>query len=478
MSAFSSYLDRGKTSEYSQAQISLKQGYLQLGLLDRGSLIYNRIVLMAGDILVALIILLTAVNYTLNLSTIPLWAGLFIPVVLFFSFLCEVYQPDKWIFRDRLIRSFVAVFLSFLLLALVPRNPDTSLWHLSGTMLMFFLLQNIWQSLLHKSNDAHFFAEKILVIGTGTTAETVEALIQKSSGKYVLTGFIQTTTDPVSVDASKILGSFDDIVTLSRQTRTNMIVIALTERRGNLETDKLVSCKLMGIKIVDYPSFYERVTGKIPVEHITPGWLVQSRGFLITPFIRLLKKMLDLVFASILLILSLPIFPMIALAIKLDSPGPIFYFQKRVGLYGKLFTIYKFRSMHVPPDDVSSAAWASENDPRITRIGKLIRRTRLDELPQLINVLKGDMSFIGPRPEQPEFVAQISRVAPYYPQRHAIKPGITGWAQVMYPYGASIGDAVEKLRYDLYYINNLSLFLELYILFETIKILLFRRGGR
>jgi sugar transferase (PEP-CTERM system associated) len=433
---------------------------------------------MAGDILVAFIILSIAVNYTFDLSTTPVWVVSFIPAVLFFSFLSEVYQPDKWIFRDRLIRSFVAVFLSFWVLALLPRNPDTSLWQLSGVTTLFFLFQNIWQSLLHKSNDAHFFAEKILVIGTGTTAGNVENLIRDSSGKYAFAGFIKTPTDSVSIDPSKILGSFDDVVAIARQTRANIIVIALTERRGNLVTEKLVTCKLMGIKILDYPTFYERVTGKIPVEHINPGWLVQSQGYLITPFIRLLKKILDLIFSSILLVLCLPLFPLIALAIRLDSPGPVFYFQKRVGLDGQLFTIYKFRSMHVQPNDESSAAWASENDPRITRVGKLIRRARLDELPQLVNVLKGDMSFIGPRPEQPEFVAQISRVAPYYSQRHAVKPGITGWAQVMYPYGASIGDAVEKLRYDLYYINNLSLFLELYILFETVKIMLFRRGGR
>ncbi len=449
-----------------------------MGLLDRGSLIYNRIVLMAGDILVALIILSIAVNHTFDLSATPLWAISFIPAVLFFSFLSEVYQPEKWIFRDRLIRSLVAVVLSFLVLAVLPRNPDTSLWQLSGVITLFFLFQNIWQSLFHKSNDAHFFAEKILVIGTGTTAGNVESLIRESSGKYAFAGFIKTPTDSVSIDRSKILGSFDDVVAIARQTRANIIVIALTERRGNLVTEKLVTCKLMGIKILDYPTFYERVTGKIPVEHINPGWLVQSQGFLITPFIRLLKKILDLIFSSILLILCLPIFPLIALAIRLDSPGPVFYFQKRVGLNGQLFTIYKFRSMQTQPDDGANAAWASENDPRITRIGKLIRRARLDELPQLVNVLKGDMSFIGPRPEQPEFVDQISRVAPYYSQRHAVKPGITGWAQVMYPYGASIGDAVEKLRYDLYYINNLSLFLELYILFETVKIMLFRRGGR
>ncbi|MCF8090910.1 MAG: TIGR03013 family PEP-CTERM/XrtA system glycosyltransferase [Desulfotignum sp.] len=449
-----------------------------MGLLDRGSLIYNRIVLMAGDILAGLTILAVVVSQSREMDTIALWVVLFIPVVLFFSFLCEVYQPQKWIFKERLIRSFAAITLSLLFLAFFPAHPDMGFWQLFGVMFVFFLAQNTWQSLFHKSNDAHFFAEKILVIGTGTIAQTVENLIQKSPGKYALIGYIRTPKDPVSVDTSKIIGHFDDIVTIARQTHAHAIVIALTERRGNLMTEKLVTCKLMGVKIVDYPSFYERLTGKIPVEHINPSWLVQSRGFLITPFIRLLKKLLDLGFASMILIICLPFLPLVALAIKLDSSGPVFYFQQRVGLNGNLFTIYKFRSMQVGSEQDSGATWAREDDPRTTRVGTLMRRTRIDELPQLVNVLKGEMSFIGPRPERPEFVEQISRVTPYYAQRHAVKPGITGWAQVMYPYGASLGDAVEKLRYDLYYINNLSLFLELYIIFETIKIVLFRRGGR
>ncbi|MCA1787196.1 MAG: glycosyltransferase, partial [Desulfobacteraceae bacterium] len=247
-----------------------------MGLLDRGSLIYNRIVLMAGDILAGLAILVLVINQSGERVGLPLWAVLCIPVILFFSFLCEVYQPEKWMFKERLVRSFVAIALSFLVLVCLPGRPDEGFWQLSGTILLFFLVQNTWQSLFHKSNDAHFFAEKILVIGTGTTAKTVENLIQKSPGKYALVGYIRTPTDPVSVEAHQIMGDFDDIVTIARQTHANAIVIALTERRGNLVTAKLVTCKLMGVKIVDYPSFYERVTGKIPVEHINPGWLVQS----------------------------------------------------------------------------------------------------------------------------------------------------------------------------------------------------------
>lgn len=430
---------------------------------------------MAGDVLAGAIILLPIL---LSLGSLPVWGVWFIPVILFFSFLCEVYQPEKWIFKERLLRSSVAVSLSLVVLALFPNHPEAGLLKLFTSVLLFFLVQNCWQSLFHKSNDAHFFAEKIIVIGTGETARNVENLIPSSPGKYALKGYVQTPMDPVSVDPGKILGHIDDIVEISRRTRANAIVIALTERRGNLVAQKLVTCKLMGVKIIDYPSFYELVTGKIPVEHINPSWLVQSSGFLITPFIRLLKKILDLLLSTILLVICLPFFPVIALAIKMDSPGPVLYFQKRVGLNGRPFTIFKFRSMRTDSEKETGAAWAEEDDPRVTRLGAFIRRTRIDELPQLINVLKGDMSFIGPRPERPEFVEQISRVTPYYNERHAIKPGITGWAQVMYPYGASLGDSVEKLRYDLYYINNLSLFLELYIVFETIKIVLFRRGGR
>ena len=304
-----------------------------------------------------------------------------------------------------------------------------------------------------------------MVIGTGEFALNVEHLIAESPGKYELAGYIRPPMDPVTVPEEKILGDLDQIVDIARITQARAIVIALTERRGNLTAAKLVTCKLMGVRILDYPSLYELMTGKIPVEHINPSWLVQSSGFLITPFIRTLKKILDLFFSSLLLLICLPFFPLVALMIKLDSPGPVFYFQKRVGLNGKPFTIYKFRSMAMDSEKGTGASWASEDDPRITKFGAFMRKARIDELPQIFNVLKGDMSFIGPRPERPEFVAQISKVTPYYEERHAIKPGITGWAQVMYPYGASLGDSVEKLRYDLYYINNLSMFLELLIRF-------------
>jgi len=316
------------------------------------------------------------------------------------------------------------------------------------------------------------------VIGTGDVAQEVERMVAASSGKYLLSGYIATPTDPVTVEKNRIVGKMDDIVLLCRQYKVHSIIMALTERRGNLAIHKLVSCKLMGVRIVDYPNFYESMTGKIPVEIINPSWLVQSSGFLITPFIRAMKRIFDIILSSLVLLITLPFFPIIVIMVKYKSPGPVFYFQQRVGKQGKDFTIYKFRSMGTDAESKEGVAWAKENDPRITQFGHILRKTRIDELPQLVNVLKGEMSFIGPRPERPQFVEKICEVTPYYMERHAVKPGITGWAQVMYPYGASLGDSVEKLRYDLYYINNLSIFLELLIVFETIKIILFRRGSR
>jgi len=446
-----------------------------LGLLSKGSLVRNKIILPTGDVLAGITALLPVF---IPASPLPLWALFFIPSVLIFSFLCEVYQPEKWTIKERLVRSSLALIFSFILLFFLPADLPTDFQALLTCLVLFFVLQNGWQILFHKSSDALFFAEKIIVIGTGATAENVETLIEQSPGKYALLGYVETPTDPVSVDRTKIIGTIDNIVEMARNLHARAIVIALTERRGNLVVDKLVTCKLMGVRILDYPSFFELMTGKIPVEHINPSWLVQSNGFLITPFIRSLKKVLDLIFASILLCLCLPFFPFIAILIKLDSHGPILYFQQRVGRNNKPFTIYKFRSMARDSEKHTGASWARENDPRVTSFGAFMRKTRIDELPQLLNVLKGNMSFIGPRPERPEFVEQITKVTKFYSERHAIKPGITGWAQVMYPYGASLGDSVEKLRYDLYYINNLSIFLDLLILFETIKIVLFRRGGR
>jgi sugar transferase (PEP-CTERM system associated) len=229
---------------------------------------------------------------------------------------------------------------------------------------------------------------------------------------------------------------------------------------------------------VDAPSFYEKMTGKLLLENITPSWFIFSDGFRITAHVRLVKRVSDVLFSLAGLILVLPFIPIIALAIRLDSPGPVFFRQIRVGEREKNFLLYKFRTMRQDAEKGSGAVWAQERDPRITRLGNFLRKSRIDEIPQLFNVLMGDMSLVGPRPERPEFIEKLKEVIPYYSERHFVKPGVTGWAQVRYPYGASIEDALEKLRYDLYYIKNLTISFDLMIILETVKVVLFRRGGR
>jgi sugar transferase (PEP-CTERM system associated) len=220
------------------------------------------------------------------------------------------------------------------------------------------------------------------------------------------------------------------------------------------------------------------VAGKLLVENIQPSWFIYSSGFRNTPFRRFFKRIPDVVWSLLSILLALPLFPLVALAVKLDSPGPVLFKQQRVGEGGRDFSIFKFRTMGQDAEKTTGAVWATENDPRITRLGGILRKTRLDEIPQLFNVLRGEMSFVGPRPERSEFVTQLSETIPYYNKRHFIQPGVTGWAQICYPYGASAEDALEKLRYDLYYIKNYSILLDLSILLETVKTVIYGRGGR
>jgi len=450
-----------------------------MGESAKGSLIKKQMILMGGDAIAAMVILIVWIIGAKGFIQIfsDLWVSGFAPVLIFSSYLCEVYNIRPWLFKTVLVRSAIANAVSLVILILLTKASSIPL-HMIFGVLFFLVFQNLWQVIYEAAHQSPFFSKNVLVIGTGPAAQEVEQLIEASQGKYLLSGYIATATDPVSVDENKIVGKMEEIVSLCRQHKAHSIVMALTERRGGLAIQKLLSCKLMGVRIIDYPNFYESMTGKIPVESINPSWLVQSNGFLITPFIRVMKRIFDIVLSTLVLLITLPFFPVLVVLLKYKSPGPVFYFQKRVGKDGKEFTIYKFRTMGTDAESRGGVAWARENDPRVTRFGHFFRKARIDELPQLVNVLKGEMSFIGPRPERPEFVEKICEITPYYMERHAVKPGITGWAQVMYPYGASLGDSVEKLRYDLYYINNLSVFLEFLIVFETIKVILFRRGGR
>ena len=259
----------------------------------------------------------------------------------------------------------------------------------------------------------------------------------------------------------------------------DILVTAMSEKRGTMPLEEMLRCRMHGLPVISGEDFFETMAGRIMVRHIRPSWLVFSpRGFKTTALQRLSKRLFDLAVSLVGLVLSSPLAALTALAVRLDSKGPIIYRQTRTGQKGKVFQVYKFRSMISEAEVGTGPVWSSENDPRITRVGRFIRKTRLDEIPQMWNVFKGDMSFVGPRPERPEFVKQLVKEIPFYDERHNVKPGITGWAQVCFPYGSSVAASMEKLSYDLYYIKNAGLGTDLAILFQTLKIILFGGGGR
>ncbi|MDY6845023.1 MAG: TIGR03013 family XrtA/PEP-CTERM system glycosyltransferase, partial [Thermodesulfobacteriota bacterium] len=276
----------------------------------------------------------------------------------------------------------------------------------------------------------------------------------------------------------KIIGSYSQLPQIAEEKEVDKIVVALSERRGTMPLKELLECKLKGIKVIDGSNFYECLTGKISVENLYPGWLIFSEGFSMYKISKTLKWILDTVVSVIGLVLCSPLIIISIVLIKIDSPGPAFFKQERVGKNDKVFNLLKFRSMKCDAELDTGPIWAQTSDNRITRVGKIIRKTRIDEIPQLFNVLRGDMSLVGPRPERPFFIEKLEKEIPYYTQRHSTKPGITGWAQIKYSYGASVEDATEKLKYDLYYIKNMSILLDLVIIFETIKVVLFGKGSR
>jgi sugar transferase (PEP-CTERM system associated) len=268
------------------------------------------------------------------------------------------------------------------------------------------------------------------------------------------------------------------LVNLVRERRVHRVIVAMTDRRGTLPVEELLALRLSGVKIEEATSWLEKITGRIEVDHLYPSWLIFTEGFQLSPLGQILRRLLNLAAALSGLILTLPLLPLIALAVRLDSRGPVLYRQKRVGRGGTQFFCYKFRTMRNDAEADTGATWATDDDPRITRIGRFLRTSRLDEIPQLWCVLKGDMHFVGPRPERPEFVEWLSQEIPYYGVRHVVRPGVTGWAQISYKYGNTLEDAREKLQYDLYYIKNASVGLDLMIMFQTIKIVLLGRGAR
>jgi sugar transferase (PEP-CTERM system associated) len=295
-----------------------------------------------------------------------------------------------------------------------------------------------------------------------------------------LVGFVDP--DPARIGASVInpgvIGTVSDIPHIVRERHVDRVVVGLADSRGKLSMDELLTMKVnLGVRFDHLASVYERYTGKIAVENLRPSWMIFSEGFDHSRALAATKRSFDVFLAGLGLLIAAPIMLGVAIATRLSSPGPVFYHQLRVGKEGRTFTIHKFRSMCIDAEAQTGPVWATVEDPRVTSVGRFLRRTRLDEVPQLWNVLCGDMSFVGPRPERPEFVADLSKEIPYYGQRHAVRPGVTGWAQVRHRYASSVEGSVEKLQYDLFYIKHMSIAFDLFILLETVKTVLVRVGS-
>ncbi len=343
-----------------------------------------------------------------------------------------------------------------------------------GLLLVRGLLLTTWRGALMQ--------QRILIVGTGREAHSVASdLKARRAHGHSVVGFYPSgeTHESVPDKRFNIFSSALSINDIIQRHDINQIIVAVKEQRGgSVPMDQLLSARIQGIPVLDLAAFYERTTGEVQLDSLKASWLVYGQGFAQSTARIAIKRVFDIVSSSILLLLAAPIMLLTMVAIKLESEGPVIYRQERVGLGGKGFMCLKFRSMRTDAEKDGVAVWAKKNDSRVTRVGAFIRKTRVDELPQLFSVLKGEMSMVGPRPERPSFVEQLKQQIPYYDIRHSVKPGVTGWAQVRYSYGASLEDAVHKHQYDLYYVKNNSLFLDLLILFETVSVVIFREGSQ
>lgn len=379
-------------------------------------------------------------------------------------------------------RLIVAIALGAIFLAvLFFLAPSITFWRsnlvyaLGFAGVLLFALRIVTGALL----GGQAFKRRIIVLGAGARAQRLKELAQTPGAGFVVVGYIAMSdaarSIPEAISRDAIHNLADHVVLLG----ASEVVLALEERRNALPLKDLLRIRTTGVHVNEISTFLERETGRVDLDSVSPSWLIFSDGFSSGRMVSsVFKRMFDILASLLLLLLTLPVLLLAALAVKLDSRGPVFYRQRRVGLYSNGFDIPKLRSMRTDAEASGAAVWAEKNDPRITRVGRILRKTRIDELPQCWSVLIGEMSFVGPRPERPEFVSALEDKLPYYAERHMVKPGITGWAQINYPYGASIDDARQKLEYDLYYAKNYSPFLDLLILLQTLRVVIWSGGAR
>jgi sugar transferase (PEP-CTERM system associated) len=371
----------------------------------------------------------------------------------------------------------ILAILSFFVHALQPEPGQALAW--AAMSLALVIVARVVEGALI---DEDAFKRRVLVYGAGLRAQSLLQLRRRADQRgFLVVGYMPAPGEDVLVDASKVLAQrVDQLRKLAHELSVDEIVVAMDDRRREFPVRELLDCRLNGVEVIDIVNFLERETGRVHLDVLNPSWIIFSEGFRRDALRQTTKRAFDIVASVALVLVTWPFMLVTVFSIWFEDGlrAPIFYRQRRVGLDGHEIDVLKFRSMRVDAEGDGKARWATGSDNRVTRVGRIIRKVRIDELPQIFNVLRGDMSFVGPRPERPPFVAQLAESIPYYDERHCAKPGITGWAQVCYPYGSSERDALEKLQYDLYYVKNHSLLFDLMILLQTVEVVLLGKGGR
>jgi len=450
----------------------------------------NTLIQVAFDALLLFLSVVLAVAF-LNRGDVPTLFAV-VPDALLFAFtmvalntVVGLYQrnPGRTLAQTTariVISLMLAIPVAWAVFTYLPRDQEWDVTLRLAVPVGFATFVAI-RGLAAHSGMALLFARRTLVLGTGAEAAAVEVSIAHMGRAVRFLGFYPAKKLDAAhqVGGQRVLAEGMDLVAAARRYKVDEIIVAVRERRGGvLPLRELLDCKLMGVRVLDLSSYYERAVGQLRLNSLHASWLIFGDGFRQGVVRTVVKRLFDIVAALALLLLALPVIVVTAIVIAVESGVPVLYRQERVGQGGRLFNVIKFRSMRRDAEGDGKPRWATTNDDRVTRTGRIIRKLRIDELPQLLNVLRGDMSLVGPRPERPYFVDQLAREIPYYAVRHSVKPGVTGWAQVRYHYSASLDDAIQKLQYDLYYVKNHTLFLDIVVLFETVGVVLTGQGAQ
>ncbi len=441
------------------------------------------------------VLLLVAANFawhvrSIQIGSAPLAFAARLPELLIFAGVLYLtmlavgfYHIDCYSsLRRSASRLLVSLLISEMIMAMIfYLDPGIATWRsvLLIASLFVFVGVLVLRAIFRQLGGWHRFRRRVMVMGAGLGAQKLVALAAAKNAGFTVAHYIQMSPSEISISHAMTREDIGSLTEMANNQAIDEVVLAMDERRGSLPVASLLEVKMAGIRVSDLPTFLERETGRVDIDSLNPSWMIFSDGFNSARQLEVvIKRFFDIAASSLLLVLSGPILLVTAVLVKITSPGPIFYKQSRVGQSEKVFDVLKFRSMRTDAEKDGKPQFAQKSDPRITGIGRFIRAARIDEIPQIFNVLRGDMSFVGPRPERPYFVSQLNTQIPYFAERHIVKPGITGWAQINYPYGASFEDSRTKLEYDLYYVKNYSLFLDLLILLQTVRVVLWQDGVR